>query len=601
MEREIIIKAEGVNFAYETEDGQVEAVRNVTLDVFKGEFLAILGHNGCGKSTLAKLFNAFLPPKSGTVTVNGVDTADEKRLFDIRSKIGMVFQNPDNQTVASIVEDDIAFGPENLAVPREEIIRRVTWALTAVNMLSYRNSSAHKLSGGQKQRVAIAAVLAMLPDILVLDESTSMLDPEGRKEVLETVRKLNKDGMTVVLITHYMDEAIFADRAVVMKDGEIIAIGTPEEIFSSDEVIKKSKLSPPAPTRISKRLQDAGFDIKTCLTDEDLVRDFHRLICGDNALRETPLRVTYPSVCAPQSSRAPFLTANSLNEKAIISVNGLNFTYGAKTPFEKKALKNINFSIGEGESVGIVGATGSGKSTLIQHLNGLIKLKDGQISVFDIDLNSRKPNLKLLRQGIGMLFQYPEYQLFAETVLEDVMFGPLNFGFSKEEAKLAAEEAVRLVGLDESVLKKSPLELSGGQKRRVAIAGALAYHPQVLILDEPTAGLDPLGKTEILELVKSLRMSGAVKTVITVSHNMDEIARYADRVLVLKDGEIYCDCTPATFFYEKNPYELSLELPHAVNINKLLKQKGIVLAQNILDADELAEELIRTLKAKGVS
>ncbi|NCA92324.1 energy-coupling factor transporter ATPase [bacterium] len=271
---------------------------------------------------------------------------------------------------------------------------------------------------------------------------------------------------------------------------------------------------------------------------------------------------------------------------SIIAEN-VSYTYSKKTPYEKAALNNVSFTIEEGQCVGVVGCTGSGKSTLIQHLNGLIKLQSGKIKVLDIDLNAKKVDFKLLRKGIGMLFQYPEYQLFAETVLSDVMFGPLNFGMSKEEALASAKEAITMAGLDfEDINNRSPLEISGGQKRRVAIAGVLAYRPQILILDEPTAGLDPRGKKEILDLIASLKKS-YIKTVIIVSHNMDEIAKYTQRVLVLKNGELLYDTTPNDLFYNKNIEELGLALPHAVNIVKLLHNKGISLPKNILSKEEL--------------
>ena len=274
-----------------------------------------------------------------------------------------------------------------------------------------------------------------------------------------------------------------------------------------------------------------------------------------------------------------------------IEIKNLSCVYGVRTPYEKKALDNISFTVNEGESVGLIGMTGSGKSTLLQHLNGLIKLKSGSVKVFDIDLTKRRPDLMKLRKHVGMLFQYPEYQLFADTVKEDIMFGPMNFGMKKQEAEEAAAKAAQLTGLDwESVKDRSPLELSGGQKRRVAIAGILAYSPDILVLDEPTAGLDPLGKKEMLDLIASLRKT-TVSTVITVSHNMDEIAEYCDRVIVLSDGKLLYDTTPEKLFYEEDLAPLHLQPPHAVHIVRLLEKQGVVLPHTILTEDDLVAAL----------
>ena len=270
------ISAQNVCFSYsEIEDGKsvVNAVDGVTLEIKKGEFVALLGHNGCGKSTMAKHFNAMLVPDSGKVYVDGDDTSDEKKTYDIRRKVGLVQQNPDNQLVASIVEEDVAFGPENLGVPPEEIRVRVDEALKAVDMYEYRKNAPFKLSGGQKQRIAIAGVLAMQTECIVLDEPTSMLDPNGRDEVLSTLIKLNKEkNMTVVLITHYMDEAVLADRVVVMDSGKILTQGKPEEVFSQVELLKKHRLDVPQATELAYRLRGCGVKLdRLPLTTEDCV------------------------------------------------------------------------------------------------------------------------------------------------------------------------------------------------------------------------------------------------------------------------------------------------------------------------------------------
>lgn len=270
-----ILSAENVYFSY---DKKNYAVSGVSLSVEKGEFVAVIGHNGSGKSTLAKLFNGLLKPDKGKVVVDGFSSADDKSLFEIRKRVGVVFQNPDNQLVASIVEDDVAFGPENLGVPREEIKERIDFALAAVEMEEYKKSSAERLSGGQKQRVAIAGVLALKPEIVVFDESTSMLDPKGRKEVQAVIGKLKKDGVAVISITHYMDEAVLADRVYVINEGKIALSGKPAEVFSEKETLKKIGLELPAAARIADELIKSGVNLpQGILTGEKLEEELCRL------------------------------------------------------------------------------------------------------------------------------------------------------------------------------------------------------------------------------------------------------------------------------------------------------------------------------------
>ena len=263
------VRFENVKYSYD--GGESYAVNGVSLSVREGEFLAVLGRNGSGKSTLAKLVNALLVPAEGRVFVEGMDTTDEKLTFEIRKRAGMVFQNPDNQTVASVVEDDVAFGPENIGVPRDEIGRRIDFALNDVGMQAFRDAAPSRLSGGQKQRIAIAGVLAVRPDIMILDESTAMLDPKGRREVMEVVKKLNKEqGMTVILITHFMDEALQAERAVVMHRGEVVMNGTPEEIFARSEELETFGLTLPRAALVCKRLRAGGMPVAEAFTAEEL-------------------------------------------------------------------------------------------------------------------------------------------------------------------------------------------------------------------------------------------------------------------------------------------------------------------------------------------
>ncbi|MDR0315004.1 MAG: energy-coupling factor transporter ATPase [Oscillospiraceae bacterium] len=266
-----IIKFENVNFRYE--DSKDLAVNNVSLEIKRGDFVAVLGHNGSGKSTLAKLTNSILLPQDGQILVNGMDTADESRIYDIRQTVGMVFQNPDNQIVATVVEEDVAFGPENLGVDPREIRERVDAALKAVEMYEYRQHEPHKLSGGQKQRVAIAGVIAMQPECIVLDEATAMLDPRGRKDILKTIRMLNEQlGITVVFITHFMDEAVCANRVIVMDNAEIIMDGTPQEVFSKTGDLRVAGLDVPQVTELSQWIEKEGFGIsKNILSTDECV------------------------------------------------------------------------------------------------------------------------------------------------------------------------------------------------------------------------------------------------------------------------------------------------------------------------------------------
>ena len=273
-QNDALIVAKDVTYSYRNGEQVSRGVKGVDLEIRGGEFVVVLGRNGSGKSTLAKLLNGFLVPDEGTVTVNGVDTADDDKIFDVRSTVGMVFQNPDNQMVASVIESDVAFGPENLGVPREEIEERVTEALETVGMEGYRTGSPNRLSGGQKQRIAIAAILAMRPKAIVLDESTAMLDPKGRREIMDTILKLQREkGMAVVLITHYMDEAIAADKIHIMNDGEIIASGTPREVFQNEAAIQRAGLELPVAAKVALSLKKAGLNIGFALTDEELAEE----------------------------------------------------------------------------------------------------------------------------------------------------------------------------------------------------------------------------------------------------------------------------------------------------------------------------------------
>ena len=590
---------ENAKFSYPGSGG-VYAVNRVNLTVKRGEFLSVIGHNGSGKSTLARLTNGLLELDAGRVTVLGLDVSEGKNVLEVRKHVGIVFQNPDNQMVASIVEDDVAFGPENIGIEREEIGRRIDWALKAVGMEEFRHSTPTRLSGGQKQRIAIAGVLAIKPEILILDESTAMLDPKGRREVMEVVQRLNKEeGITVILITHFMEEALLADRTVVMNRGEIVLEGSPEEIFESGFKLEAYNLCLPRITEIINVLNSSGMNLKNVLLPEELSKDILQNFKNKGIIKA-------------KSSPAEETEIISRHEWDI-DVKSLSFTYSKKSPFATRALKGINLHIDEGEFFGIIGHTGSGKSTLVQHLNALIKLpqaekkfkkpkaKKGQpapvlpeITVGGYDLTNKKTDFKALRANVGMVFQYPEYQLFAETVFADVAFGLKNFNknLPDEEVEKAVRESIEIVGLDYNEVKdKSPFDLSGGQKRRVAIAGVIVTRPNVLILDEPAAGLDPLGKKEIMELLHKLHKEWC-KTVIIVSHDMDEVAENCTKVAVISNGEVALCNSPSKLFSESEKIlSLGLDVPLTSKICTELKKEDIEVDCNCTVGDFTAKIL----------
>ena len=606
----IVVKDVSYQYTRRNENDEVietlSALSALNFSIEAGSFVCILGHNGSGKSTLAKLFNALQLPTEGTILVSGMDSREEKNIFPIRREVGMVFQNPDNQIIASVVEEDVGFGPENIGLPTDEIWQRVNNALSAVHMEAYRLKSPNHLSGGQKQRVAIAGTLAMEPKTIVLDEPTAMLDPSGRKEVLESVLELKrKKGISIILITHYMEEAVNADRILLMDSGKLVMDGSPREVFQNVERLKEYRMDVPLITELSHKLQKLGFPIeKTILKKEELEEELFKLKEEGFSLQESkPEKEAAIQEEADVQKDADIKGENPHAGDYIVEVNHLSAIFQEGTAMESYALKDLSVKIRRGSLTAVIGHTGSGKSTLVQHLNGLIKAKSGEIFVSfrenpplvkteksflffkgkktitekrgKLSLSEEGFDYRALRFKVGLVFQYPEYQLFEETVLLDVMFGPLNQGKSREEAEVLAKDALESLGIGEELYAKSPFELSGGQKRKVAIAGVLAMGPELLILDEPTAGLDPAGRDELFEEIAGLRKNYAM-TILLVSHSMDDVARYADEVLVLHQGELKLEGTVEEVFSKKEELEkMGLGLPQIRALLYDLKKKGL--------------------------
>ena len=603
-----IIKAFKLGYNYlkykddESDPEPVRAIGDIDLSIEKGEFVAILGRNGSGKSTLAKHMNALLMPTSGTIWIDGKDPTEEKDLWKLRKKAGMVFQNPDNQIIAGLVEEDVAFGPENIGVPTEEIWTRVAKALEKTGMTALRDKSPNRLSGGQKQRVAIAGIVAMQPDCIILDEPTAMLDPVGRKEVLATIRELNqREGVTIILITHYMEEVAEADRVFVMDGGNIILSGTPREVFSKADLLKAHRLNVPEETELACRLRSAGYDLpEDILTEADLLSALDGLKGPDRHFFENDVTAGREEKPDRQSSDEAEKTAEKegKDDSPVLELDHVTYTYSVGTAYETDALKDISLKIGRGEFIGIIGHTGSGKSTLVQHLNGLIRPTKGRVLYEGEETTSPDFSLKTLRTSVGLVFQYPEYQLFETNILSDAAFGPKNKGLTREEAEARARQALLDVGISEEIFADSPFEISGGQKRRVAIAGILAMDPKVLVLDEPTAGLDPAGRDEILAMVKRLQRDRGI-TVLLVTHSMEDAALYADRLLVIHEGELAFDASPEEVFVHAEELEtMGLSLPRAAVLSRSLKRAGWPLSGNEITIDQVEEALLSALRGK---
>lgn len=542
--------------------GDSLALDDVTLEVCRGERVCVLGANGSGKSTLASVICGLLAPDEGDVELAGhvVCTGgvpDLAAYRDARRQLGLVFQNPDDQIVTSVVADDVAFGPENLGVPRAQIAARVARELRRVAMEKYAHADPSRLSGGQRQRVCIAGALAMEPAVLVLDEPSSLLDVRGRAAIMRVMGRLAAAGATLVHVTHFMDEALAADRVIVMQHGRMALEGTPDEVFASKnaQVIEALGLEMPFEARLAAALRADAADGKVA------------------------------AVAGP-SGEKPAASVPAAEPPAILA-RDLGFSYGP----DAQALDGVSLEVPVRATTAIVGQTGSGKSTLLRLLCGLEAADAGSLTVCGINAATKRGR-RQIRRAVGYVMQHPERQLFAQTVAEDVAFGPRNQGLSAAEVERRVAHALDLVGLTDR-RDASPFELSGGQQRLAAIAGVLAMEPELLVLDEPTAGLDPRGRARLRALMADLAAHGV--TLLQVTHSMEDAAQ-ADHVVVLDQSHVLATGTPAEVFCPANEPQLTavgLGLPrplayaceHALDARPLTLE-ALVAALRAQDAEE---------------
>ncbi len=524
-----MIKINNLTFHYS--DTAKPALRNISLEIQDGEFVLITGPSGGGKSSLCRCLNGLIPhfyggEISGKVEVESLDVMEHPTM-ELATKVGMVFQDPENQLVSTDVDREIAFGLENLGFPRELMAKRVEEALDTVGIAGLRHRTITELSGGEKQRVAIASVIALYPNILVLDEPTSELDPKGAEEVLNVVERLNDElGITVILVEHRLDRVVqHVDRILVLDDGMIMADGVPRSILSDSRVALSGVGMPPV-IKLTQGLKQRGIRIdNTPLTVKE----------GRTALAKTlqpHTFLTLNEVKRKNLSPQPINNTKRDYSQPLIDVKGLWHAY----PNDFVALKNISVKVCEGEFIAVMGRNASGKTTLVKHFNGLLKPTKGSVLVNGID--TRETTIAELAKKVGYVFQNPNEHLFADTVEEEIAFTLRNLGFSNKEMGLMIDQVLERFKLTQ-YRHRYPRSLSGGEKQRVALASILVARPKIIILDEPTRGMEYKLKVELLSFLDEYRKEG--KAVILVTQDVETVAEYGDRVILLSEGGVVVD------------------------------------------------------------
>jgi energy-coupling factor transporter ATPase len=611
-----MLEVNAVTFSYSAhgEQDAPPALREVSLHIDAGETVAIIGQNGSGKSTLAKLLAAILKPTSGTVKVEGLDTTSGgEDLWTIRQRVGIVFQNPDDQLVANTVIDDIAFGPENLGLPRFEIEERVQEAMSLLELQAYAQMMINELSVSQKQRVAIAGVLAMRPRYLLLDEPTTMISGHTARQLLETARRLSDErGITVIHITHFMREVSAFKRVIVMDAGRVLMDGTPVEVFARADELRAVGLDVPMVTNLGKRLRTHGWTElpEVVLSTEQLKNDGQLQKLSENVdprfIEGPPLagilsggQVTRPSsmdtrfTAADTSSSLEILSGGQVT-KALFELRDVHHTYMRGTPFAVEALDGLSLSIPAELTIAFVGPTKAGKSTVVDVLAGLIKPALATVFFEGSDVGVPSFDVERIRSTVGVVFQSPDAQIFEDTVGKDVSFGPRRQKVSFAESRRLVQESLEAVGLlYEDFRSRYTYTLSGGEKRRVAIAGVLALQPKVIVFDEPTAGLDPRGRRELLELILKLKQRHGL-TIVYMASGLEDVVGLADIIYVLDRGHLAFSGTPREILAHASELAaLDIALPEAAQIALALREVMPTLPTDVLSLEELEDEMIK--------
>ena len=555
-----------------------DSINSVSFIIDSGEYVAIVGANGSGKTTLVKLIDGLLLPTSGKLEIGGVLLVEGVNLEKIRRKVGIVFQSPEDQIVATTVEEDIAFGLENFGMPTKEMHARVRKVMEGFDLWEIRNRPTYMLSGGQTQRLALASILAIQPECIIFDESTSMLDPAARKNLLGVMKSFHHEGKTIIHITHSMDEAAQADRVLVMNDGELVFDGKPGELFLLENIDSDWNLEYPESVQLIRSLQEVGVKIPIGLFS---IPDLAKLIIKQYHFQ-------------PQANKSD--ENDQRVGETMVNVSDLTFEYLKDTPQAVQALGGVCFSVAKGQGHGLVGKTGSGKSTVLQHLNGLLQPQSGEVRVGKYHLNDPQITIKEIVQFVGLVMQNPENQFFEHYVGDEIAFGPKNVGFV---GKLVdrVQWAMETVGLDFNLFKDRPIHtLSGGEKRKAALASILALKPSLLLLDEPTAGLDPKSRRDVIKSFNELKQHQM--TFIVSSHNLGDIQTLTDNLTLLENGHSVLNGTTGSILSDPD-----VLLNHGIDppfITKLVKEinakselnlRGICGIEDFINAMDVGEHV----------
>ncbi len=540
------VTVSNLNFTYRNSNRK--ALDNINFKLNQGEMIAVMGRSGSGKSTLCRCLNGIIPKfikgdLSGDIEIFG-ESIKSKPIYQIAKDVGLVFQDFEYQLFSTNVELEVAFGPENLALPREEIERRIKHSLRMVGLTGFENRQPHTLSGGEKQRLAIASALSMRPRIMILDEPATDLDPIGRYEIFRSLAELKKDSISLLLVEHDIEDIIDSDKIMILNDGKIVAFDDSKNILTDIETFESYGIRP---LQIPKLFAEIGSDTLpfTAESAYEISGKFLKSLIDESK---------YNSLVKKDKNR--------IYGDTIIEIKNLTYSYNKG----KDALNNINLNIREGEFVAIIGQNGSGKTTLAKHLNGLLKPTAGKVICFRKDTSKTK--ITEISKSIGYVFQNPDHQIFANTVKEELMFGPKNLGLSDEQTSNNITEALRAVHL-EGYEDCDPFSLTKGERQRVAVASVLTCKPKVLILDEPTTGLDYIQQKSMMELLRSLNFFG--HTIIIITHSLWVVAEYAHRAIVIHNGSIIIDGTVREVFSRQAELEsVGMRLPEIVKLSNML-------------------------------